>query len=393
MSKLLFFTLILSLYSLRSFSQAEVQDVIAHLNTHIRPIKTISANADPEELLFLKETLKDRELVSLGEVTHGTKEVFEYKDKLVRFLVSQMDFRAIAFESDYLSLERIDEYINGKTDSLVFLFGTPLISANRPMIEWLRNFNLTKADSEKVHVYGLEARGFSNIINKILKIHPEIDANNRTVLESISKTDYNKLKREDINKLKTVMDDLPKDFYSTLLNQVLGGYYETKFGFRDAYMAENATDLKEKARNQKLIVWAHNGHVSKTALFKKPSLGTHLYERYGDKYFVIATDFNHGNVYVRPYIARNKPLADFQRIYYPEVSSTKGYEYYFGQCKFENFILDVGEALKNPVLKSFLVRPLDFRLIGARSIPVNTKLSIARNFDMIVYFDKTSSQW
>lgn len=120
-------------------------------------------------------------------------------------------------------------------------------------------------------------------------------------------------------------------------------------------------------------------------------MGKFLSQKYNSKYFAIATDFNHGEVSVRKYIAKNKPIGNFAPLYYPEVNSDKAYEYYFKQCKFKNFIFEINSAIKNPILNSFFNNKMDMRMIGALSIPVYTKLSIAENFDLIVYFDKTTS--
>lgn len=380
------------------FSQQKNTQIVNSLNNLIRPIETLKADSSFADLDFLKETLKGKELIALGEVTHGTAEVFKYKDRLVRFLVTNMGYKAIAFESDYLSVENIDDYINGKTDSLVFLSGTPLISNNGPMLSWLRKHNQDKPEADKVHVYGLEVRSFVNIINKILAVNPSIEAADRILLEKIKGKDYQKIEKEEIKAMKVTLNNLEKiggdasdKIYITLLQQLVNRYYETKIGARDQDMAANAIFLKERAKDQQLILWAHNGHIAKDELYGVPAMGTLLDKKYGAKYFALATDFNQGKAYV--YVAKNKPVLGFQAHYFPEVDSDKGYEYFFKQCKFRNFIMEVSAALKDPVLNEFLIHPRDMRMIGGTSTPVNKKLSIAKNFDMVVFFEKTSSQW
>lgn len=386
------------LFKANSFSQSKSQDVISSLNKVIKPIKTLNADSSFEDISFLKETLKDKEIIALGEVTHGTREVFDYKDRLVRFLVTNLGHKAIAFESDFIALEKIDDYINGKIETLKILSGTPLFLNNSKMIEWLKNYNLSQSEENKIHVYGLEARGFSNISAKILETFKDLSANDKKILERLKVTNYTEIKKEDINLIKVTIENLKKAqnnslqlHYIDLLAQNADVFYEQKIGVRDEYMAKNASWIKDITRNNKLIVWAHNGHVAKTALYHKPSMGTFLFEKYKANYFVIATDFNQGEVSVRKYIAKNKPVGDFAPLYYPEVNSDKAYEYYFKQCKYQNFILDVNSAFKNSNLNSFVRNKMDMRMIGALSIPTKTKLSIAENFDLIVYFNITTS--
>lgn len=382
------------------FAQESSSAIINSLDQVIRPVETFEADHSFNDIDFLKERLKDKELISLGEVTHGTSEVFKYKDRLVRFLVTNLGYKAIAFEGDFVAIENIDDYINGKKDSLVFISGTPLISTNRSMIEWLKEYNHHQPDPDKVHVYGIETRGFSNVIKKVIESIPEISSADKILLKEIQLKPYQKIEKADIKDLKSVLARLQKiratgfnGHYIKLLSQIVDGYYETTKRFRDNYMADNVIWAKERANNHKLILWAHNGHVAKTGIFNVPSTGTHLEKRYGLKYFVIATDFNHGKAHVNVSAGKGKPMLGFQAYYYPEVDTKNGYEFYFKQCRFKNFILDIDAALKDPVLDRFLTEPLHMRMIGALSIPANTKLSIAKNFDLVVYFNETGSQF
>ncbi|MEE1944156.1 erythromycin esterase family protein [Pedobacter sp. KR3-3] len=389
---------VLFFISLNSSAQEKSEKIISSLNELVNPIKTLNADSSFEDLLFLKEPLKEKEVIALGEVTHGTREVFDYKDRLVRFLVISLAYKAIAFESDFIALEKIDDYINGKIAVLGNLSGTPLHLNNVKMIEWLKKYNLSQSDENKVHVYGLEARGFNNISAKILEQFTDLDINDKKTLEKFKATSYTDLKKDDINLIKKTIENLRKvnasamqQHYVNLLAQNVDYFHEKKIGLRDEYMSKNATWIKEKTSNNKLIVWAHNGHVAKTALYNEPSMGTFLFEKYKSKYFVIATDFNYGEVLVRKYIAKNKPIGDFSPLYYPEVTSDKAYEYYFKQCKYKNFIIDINSSIKNPILNTFFNQAQDMRMIGATSTPVNKKLSIGANFDLIVYFDKSTS--
>jgi len=386
------------LLSTHSFSQDNVQKVITNLNEIIKPLKTLNADSNFNDIDFLKDILDGKEVIALGEVTHGSREIFDYKDRLVRFLVVNLGFKAIAFESDYISLEIIDDYINGKLGQVKSLSGTPLHINNLRMIEWLKKYNSSQSEENKVHVYGLEARGFNNISARILQVFIDLNTSDRQILEKLKQTYYVDLKKDDINAIATVVENLNKlvktqvqQHYINLLAQNAEIYYEQKIGVRDKYMSENASWLRERAKNKKLIVWAHNGHVAKTALYSKPSMGNFLFNKYDKKYFVIATDFNHGEVLVRQNGSKSKTLGQFSPYYYPEVTSNKSYEYYFKQCRFKNFIVDVNASIKNPVLNTLLSRPMDMRMIGATSNPFNKRLSITDNFDLIVYFDSTTS--
>jgi len=383
----LFTFLVTTLLSFNLLAQEALP--VSSLNNIIKPIATLQPDSSFDDIKFLQETFKEKDLIALGEVTHGTKEVYMYKDRLIRYLVSSLEYKAIAFESDYSSLEDIDNYINGEID-------TVSMSTNyKPLFSWLRNFNKGKDRYDKVHVYGLEIREFSGAIDKILATTKQISAVDKEVLLRVKALPFTQIPNTSLKGLKEVCSRLPKTLYSKMLMQLIENYpnfiRSGKVGFRDKAMAEIAIAIKESTANKKLIIWAHNGHVAKTALYGKPTMGEYLVKHYNDKYYVIATDINKGNVSVRKYLAKNKPVSNWQSVYYPEVNSNKAYEYYFKQCKFKNFILEVKQTIIDRDLKAFLTQEKEMRMIGALSVPVNKKLSIANNFDMVVYFDETNS--
>jgi len=379
------------------FAQQNSLSIVTSLNKVIKPIEIIKGDNSFADIDFLMETLNDKELVALGEVTHGTAEVFNYKDRLVRFLVTNLGYKAIAFESDFIAIEHMDNYINGKADSIIYVAGTAIMRSNASMIEWLRQYNRNKADDEKVHIYGLEVRNYTNIFNKLLTVIPNLDKTDKELMDLYLAKPFNsRLTKQEINGIKRMLlklkgaqlSDINRQ-YVEMLDQLIN--YHEKRPVRDSYMAKNAAWLKDRAKEKKLIVWAHNGHLAKTELYGYPTLGTHLSKVYGSKYYVVGTDFNSGKAYVNVFVAKNKPLLGFQPFYFAEVKSEKWYEYFFNQCQYKNFILDIAVASEDATLDHFLNKPLNMRSIGALSSPEGKALSISKNFDLIVYFDKTTS--
>lgn len=388
---------LLALAPIQISAQQNNSAIVTNLNQVIKPIEHLSGDTDFKDISFLKETLRDKELIALGEVTHGTAEVFSYKDRLVRFLVTHLGYKAIAFESDFLAIAYMDDYITGKADSIKYVAGTAIMRSNHHMIEWLRGYNTGKADADKVRIYGLESRNYTNIFNKLIAVIPNLDKVDKDLMEAYLAKPFNsKITKQEMKGLKSMvlkfqtlqLSDLNRQ-YVAMLDQLIS--YDGKRPIRDNYMAKNATWIKERAKDSKLIIWAHNGHLTKDEIHNYPSLGTHLYKRYGSKYYVIGTDFNSGEAYVNVFIAKNKPLLGFQPYYFGELRSDKWYEYYFNQCQYKNFILDIDAASKDNALDQFLTQPLIMRSIGALSSPEGQKLSMSKNFDMIVYIDKTTS--
>lgn len=158
-TKLLLIFIILAYAPISIKAQQNDLAIVGNLNKVIKPIYTFRGDTDFIEIDFLKETLKNKEVIALGEVTHGTAEVFDYKDRLVRYLVTHLDYKAIAFESDFLAIEYIDSYITGKVDSIKYVAGTNIMRINDLMIEWLRQYNRDKSDADKVRLVSIVLPG------------------------------------------------------------------------------------------------------------------------------------------------------------------------------------------------------------------------------------------
>lgn len=80
-----------------SYSQQEWQQ---WLSENVETIDTLDAQSGSfEDLQFLKEVLKDKKFVLLGESSHGAAEFNQAKVRLIEFLHKEMDFNVLAFES------------------------------------------------------------------------------------------------------------------------------------------------------------------------------------------------------------------------------------------------------------------------------------------------------
>ena len=62
--------------------------------------------------------------MSLGENTHGTRDFFEMKARILRFLVEEMGFDAFAIEATWPESNRLDAYVRtGEGDPAELLSG------------------------------------------------------------------------------------------------------------------------------------------------------------------------------------------------------------------------------------------------------------------------------
>lgn len=213
------------------YSYIAAQNEINWLKSRIIPIKTVKAENGFEDLEPLKQSLQGARIIALGENTHGSREVFEMKHRMVEFLTTEMGFTAFAIESFLPENNLISPYIltgygepQKVLNTLVPAWNTEEVLQ---MIQWMSTFNREAPD--KLHFFGFD-------------IDPLYDFQNTT-----------------------------------------GNY-------RDSCMAENVEKILNANPASKIILWAHNQHICKDHL----AMGNYLHKKFGDEYYSIGFSSNRG---------------------------------------------------------------------------------------------------
>src|SRR5512140_2748826 len=87
------------------------------LKSNAVPLKTYEAGHGFEDLAPLKSVIGNARIVSLGECTHGTREVFQMKHRLLEYLASQCGFTIFSIEASLPEAYRLNDYVlEGKGD-------------------------------------------------------------------------------------------------------------------------------------------------------------------------------------------------------------------------------------------------------------------------------------
>lgn len=94
----------------------------------------------------LRKIIGDARIVSLGEATHGTREFFQLKHRMLEFLATQMGFTIFSIEANMPEAYRLNDYVlNGTGDPAQLLRGMYFWTWNTEevldMIHWMREFN------------------------------------------------------------------------------------------------------------------------------------------------------------------------------------------------------------------------------------------------------------
>ena len=108
-----------------------------------------------------------RPVVGLGESAHGVHEFTTLKHRLIEWLVSELDFTAIALESSSSACRPINDYVlRGEGDPAAALTGQGYLAWDceefLALLRWLRQHNETVDDDRKVAFYGVD-NGFNEI--------------------------------------------------------------------------------------------------------------------------------------------------------------------------------------------------------------------------------------
>ncbi|MHC4941235.1 MAG: erythromycin esterase family protein [Planctomycetota bacterium] len=108
--------------------------------------KTVEAGNGFDDLAFLKKVIGDARIVSLGETTHGSREIFQMKHRLLEFLATEMGFSIFSIEACMPESYAVNDYVEfGKGDPKQLIrgmyFWTWRTEEVRAMVEWMRSFN------------------------------------------------------------------------------------------------------------------------------------------------------------------------------------------------------------------------------------------------------------
>ncbi len=383
-------------------------DQLAWLKENIRPFDTEEPGSGFSDLTFLKNYIGLAHIVSLGEGTHGTREFFKMKHRIIEFLANEMDFTIFAIEANMPECRAINNYVlYGEGDARKALDGIYFWTWNTQevldMIEWMRDFNAS--GKGKMQFLGFDMQypdsAMRFVERFVAEVDPEfidsvrasydtirtiVDDHRKSYRDSNINPDYESWKEKAQNILNHLIhhreiyvltrDPMEVDWIIQDARVVLQAASST---LRDQSMAENVDwILEHSAPGTKIVLWAHNGHVN-----KRPGwMGSYLSARHGTDMVVFGFCFHEGT-----YTAvGDQGLST----YGTSPSDVGSVEYAFHRTGYPRFMLDLRLASPDNPNSSWLTKPIDFRSIGALAMNYafyQTKVS--DNFDFLIFFDQT----
>ncbi|MES2274504.1 MAG: erythromycin esterase family protein [Bacteroidota bacterium] len=392
-----------------SFAQS---DMIAAINGQIIPLKTLEPGADLADLQKLKPILKDKEIIGLGEATHGTHEFFLFKHRMLQFLVKEMGVKAFIMEGDFAGAQAMNDYVvNGKGTVDKGLqgvgFGIWMTQEVVDMANWLKAYNATQPAENKVRFFGCDMQWGSSAMAMLKEyltptnqFTPEMEvayAATKLYAPSLNSKDKAAIKGavNSLNKIKfTEGDTAMYRHYVRELQQFIiyidaqSTLFPAKQSdVRDKCMAENVEWIANYMHHSKVMVWAHNGHINKTAGsdgYKR--MGMYLANDLKDKYYAMGFDFNNGSMRSFDMKQRKNVAAEMPKAR-PGSSGDV-----FAQCAEPNFILDFKSASADPLVNTFLNTNIASVFYGAQyngEAPHYVTHKLAETFDAMIFIRDT----
>lgn len=392
------------------------------LEAHAKPLKTTNPTAALNDLKPLKNMVGSASIVGLGEATHGAHEIFTMKHRIVKYLVSEKGFTNLVLEEGWDRALELDRYVlTGKGNPSQHLSPTFKTKEMLDLLDWIRQYNANPKHKSKVRIIGMDIQSVNeNVYGSIIEY---IKANNSKLLprveekikglipvtkdlntfESLTKEEKENyvLDAKQISALleenKSYLNGKSKEFAWIKQNARIIEQFTTMLATppdkpadfylkHDIAMYENAKWTEEHLG--KTIVWAHNGHVSKTNMlpFIYPKVaGQHLAEYYGKRYVSIGTSVYEGQYNVKNSNGEFGPYGTLKS------DDPNSYNYIFGQVKKDQFFIDLRKA--NGVTKTWLneQHPI-FAGIATEGpdIPKTVDISLGKTFDILVQIQKVS---
>ncbi|UYQ95066.1 erythromycin esterase family protein [Chitinophaga horti] len=227
------YTLLILLFAINTtYAQ---QQKIDWVNAHAHPLSTEYETPGIKDLSFLADELAGKQVVALGEASHGTREFYLQKARIIAYLVIRQQFRVLTFEFQDSLLQPVNRFVRtgeGNLKAAMKSFALYNTEEIYRLLMWIRQYNTSRTPADQVTIHGVD--------------HAD--------------------------------------------------YWPDPFT-RDRHMAANLVRHYE-AQPRKTMLWAHNVHIIKDTTAKYQSMGAYLMRHFGDRFYALCMDTYSGSVNV-----------------------------------------------------------------------------------------------
>ena len=267
-----------------------------------------------------------KQIVGLGEGTHGTAEFYTLRYYITRILIEEKGFSHVAFENDVSEMWFLNKELNSSEDVVAlmrkYMIGIWQNKETKALLDWIKTFN--SSHKRKVSVNGidypvqkpdvemlgylLKKAGVSSFNTALTNLGKAANLQDEAwfgMNQKSYKIDWkvlNKLCQQAylttdslLQQIKGLRIDtmIKSDLLLAAINLKQGFepfYAQTQYASRDSIMAYN-TSLIIKGKQDKVIIWAHDAHLGKKEIYDNTVGGTgkYLLKLFPNNYFVLGT--------------------------------------------------------------------------------------------------------
>jgi erythromycin esterase len=415
---------------------AGTPDAVNWVREHSFAFATDDPAVPSSDLDPLRNLVGSATIVALGEATHGTREFFRMKHRMLEWLVREMGFSYFAIEAAFPEALAVDHYLQtGEGDGALSLanlhFWTWNTAEVLSMIEWMRSWNAAGKEP-KLHFVGIDMQFPGVAVDSVEAIVKRMDAGagaavhdaylcltqfritpSMTGSAGFSRyqtlaAPYKKLCRmalQDVDSLLaqreaewSAREGAAKMRLVRRFARLVSQWEEANAGdmspflVRERSMAENVSWWHDtQAPGAKMVVWAHNNHVSRTRTW----MGDHLSKRYGAAYLNVGQTFGSGSFNAVPFPQAD--TSDHARPHSVSGASNESIEAVFLGTELPLLVLDARRVRsESNAATASLSLPMSIRSIGATFNPLlaatayRTSLVLANDYDLIVWFQNST---
>jgi len=299
------------------------------------PLATFEPQRGFKDLQALRSILGAARIVSLGEATHGTREFFKLKHRLLEFCVAELGFTMLGLEAGFPESLSVNAYVlNGIGNAADALAGLRYwvwdTEELLDVVEWMRWWN--DSNSRKVKFYGFVATSPTvaalGLIDFLARVAPDLaagcrnelapltsdltanlfgqlpDARQRSMLACIAHVlaDFDH-QRPQWMAATSVTDWHLGRLHATVLERGARFALEPRSADHDRAMAENVCALMEaEGPDANAVLWSHNAHAER-AIWSEDnnSMGKYLDATVGRAQVVCGFSFDQGSFQARAY--------------------------------------------------------------------------------------------
>jgi len=424
--------LVIVLLSLVSCSEKPKEDQVTEwISENAIQISTVEAGNGFEDLLPIGEMIGDARIVSLGEPTHGNREVFQLKHRMIEYLVEKKGFNIFALECPFGAARDINRYVlDGIGDPEKALAGIYMWAWDTEeildLIVWMREYNSNPDHKEKVKFYGFDPqhpeRAARVMLDYLAKVDPPLEGKVRPELglleipfsnpEIIGLRQWVSQECDSLSfqNISLVMESFDKNKNQYVQNSSVSEWELAKQHARqvEIYIEENSEGadynnvrdlgqahnlkwiMEHEGNDAKMITWAHNTHVSNASFEGVNHMGFNLKKWYGDDLKIFGFFFNQGGFKAIDGGVPSKGIHDFSVGTAPE----EIFEYTMAKTKMPLAAIDLSKIKDKGVVHDWFNQERGTRHSGGwfnEKEPFYWPYKLAEAYDGLIYLDSTSA--